>query len=277
MAGLAALSLFACRQPSGESPVPEPTALASHVAARLPAVEPALDREGLLLAGIRAASAAASGEDDQESQRRLEGRRFDLRLRFGCPGDASAQAGTRQATFDRGRRAIRFRITPDITAAAPLLASLGFGDMEAAKGFWIRRPWLLVPACPAVPPPDAAATSLSPDGPHDDASPPPASATAAAPRLGIVQTFTASDARTHFNDKRFYEATIVLKAGAEPSAKGYDLVLSGRLQRMSAGKVIVCRDEGPHAPPACLVSAVFDQITLIRADTGEVLSQWAGA
>src|SRR5688572_18646717 len=51
--------------------------------------QPPLDRAGLFAAVARAASAEASGADDGSAQRMLDGRQFELRLRFGCGGPSA--------------------------------------------------------------------------------------------------------------------------------------------------------------------------------------------
>ena len=158
----------------------------------VPVVEPPLDREGLLIAVARAASAAALGRNDRDAQRQLEGDRFELRLRFGCGGGSdSAQPEPRRWTFDEDERVIRFRLEPDFAGDLPMMEALAGGEFESAEGFWIRRPWVLSAGCPAP-----------------RAGPPPATtASAADERIGIANFFTEADPRTHRRDSRAYEAT----------------------------------------------------------------------
>lgn len=231
----------------------------------LPAVDPPLDRAGLLLAVGRAASDFASGSSDAARQRELDGRRFAVALRFGCPNDESA---SRISSFDETTRVLRVRIEPDLTARNPLAFGPAFAQFEAVEGFQIRRPWLLRAACPAVraEPGDVAAVP-APPGPN--ATP----AQGAAPVIGLAHFFTEQDSRTLRRANRAYQATVKLAEDEQPSSQGYDLVLSGRLAALPDGRVIACMDQGPEAPPACVVSVSFDRVALQRPD-GTLVAAW---
>jgi hypothetical protein len=251
--------------------------------APVPIAEPALDRAALLLAAARAASAAATGEEDRESQRQLDGKVFEARLRFGCAGPTPAgDASVRGWSFDEKRRVLRLWFAAEIARDDPLLAGLVGDSVEAVEGFRIARPWALSAACPRVsspPRPEAGVTptkSLSndkpPSGEADDR------ARAGSGRLvGIAQFFGKADARTHRRDHRPYEATRVLGADETPSTQGYDLVLSGRLKALADGRVIACRSTAADQPPSCIVSAQIDSVRLERGDTREQLAEWSGS
>lgn len=278
-AALASFALLACRQAPEQEATPQPTAQASQAIPPLPIAEPPLDREALLIATLHAASAAASGGDDREAQRVLDGKRFELRSRFGCSGESEDESRTRRWTFDEKRHVLRIRVAPEITASSAVLASLGAGAYEAAEGFWIPQPWLLTAACPvALPPVPTAAPSEPAKGMASDApSPRPAPPAPPSPRLALVQFFTAQDRRTHRRNDRAYEVTKTLAAGAAASTRGYDLVVAGRLKRVADGRVIVCAGQGALAPPLCAISAEFDRVALANPETGEVLAEWGGA
>ncbi len=237
---------------------------------QLPLAEPPLDREALLLAVLRAASAAALGEDDGEVQRDLDGKRFALRLRFGCPLGAGAPA-TRTWSLDEARGLVRLEVGPEIERETPLAARLAGSEFEAVEGFWIRHPWLLRAGCPP-----AAGTAGADPGPDTTGEPGPReTARVAGPvaQLGIAQFYTAADARTHRRDSRAYAATETLSKGQSPSAQGYDLVVEGRLQALRDGPVIACTPDGER-PPSCIVSARFEQISLERADNRQLIAEW---
>src|SRR5688572_25835410 len=72
----------------------------------LPVPDPSLDREFLLLALHRTASATAIGEDDGRIQHELDGKRFQLRLRFGCPGEVAGARSTRNWKLDRDGQSV---------------------------------------------------------------------------------------------------------------------------------------------------------------------------
>ena len=241
----------------------------------LPLADPPLDREALLLAVARAASAAALREDDSETQRELDGDRFELRLRFGCTGPAGgAQTERRIWSFDEKQRILRVRVEPDISATSPSVEKLAGQRFEAVEGFWIGRPWLLAAGCP-VP-------ELEPEQAGQDRGQKPViegnsgTVLAPVPRIGIAQFFTNLESRTQRRDDRAYEATKTLATDNAPSSAGYDLVLSGRLSRLPQRRVIACASSGIDVPPACIISATFDRVRVEHPGTHEIVASWGG-
>jgi hypothetical protein len=229
-----------------------------------PIVEPPMDRQGLLIAAMRAASAQATGQDDIEAQRALGGRRFEVRIRFGCQPDPPLGQAV-EFRFDEGRRTLQFRAAPDLTLREPLAAQIAGELVEVVEGFWIKRPWLLTAACPAAGAPvENAETEV-----EADATPPQVHA-----RVGIAQFFGEGYARTFQRQQRPYEATKTLAEDEAPSAEGYNLVLSGRLRRLPNRRVITCSAESPDLPPDCIVSAVIERLWIERPDSGDMVAEW---
>lgn len=269
--------LFAC-QGGNDTPAASDTPSSQSGVDVLPVAEPPLDRAELLLAVARAASDFAAGRDDTARQRALDGRLFEVALRFGCENPAE---GTRTWTFDDSGRVLRVRVEPELTVDSPEIAPLDLGDFEAIEGFWIRRPWLLEAACPAAPTPpepsDAGSTPIDEDA-SETAREEPAEGEQPLPppiqRIGIAHFYTANDSRTLRREHRAYQATRKLAAGEEPSSDGYDLVLSGRLSRMPDGRIIVCAGRDPSRPPTCIVSVTFDRVALRRPD-GALVAEWS--
>lgn len=257
--------LGACDRPQNELTKPSnaPTVLAS-----LTAVEPPLTRAELLLAVMKAGSAVAAGRDDGAEQRDLAGKRFALRLRFGCASEPPADRA-RTATFDAEARVVKLSFPAEIGIQTPNLGALAGGDIEAVEGFWIRRPWLLEPACALHTEPAPAAA----DGSTEAPSLATAATTAAVPHVGLAQIFMKSDARTHRRERRAYQATERLGSDEGPSGKGYDLVITGRLRALATEKVIACvpAEEGA---PSCMISASFDSVSIRRADTDRLIGEW---
>lgn len=247
----------------------------------LPVAEPPMDRAAILLAVARAASAAALGGDDAGDQRRLDGKRFEVRIRFGCPNgarpraSATAPAPPFHIRFDAADRTLRIRATPDLSLDDPRVTSLAPDGVEAVEGFWMYRPWLLADGCPAVPQAPATDTP-APAGGAAEADPQPAAAPPGrTQRVGLAQFFTEADPRTRRRDQRAYESTKVLEADEQPSANGYNLVLSGRLRTLPGGRVINCRVLDVHSPPECVVSAAFDRVWIEVPGAGTPLAEWA--
>ena len=250
---------------------------------KLPIAEPPMDRAALLQAVAKAASAAALGQDSAAAPRGLDGKRVEVRIRFGCAPTVQAKAGAGakptpkkgpfNVRFNSEDRTLRIRAAPDLTLDDPEVASLAGETVEAVEGFWMYRPWLLTAACPARP------QEPQPAGEAGDASEPAASEPAAARpsgrRVGLAEFYTHTDARTARRDGRAYEATKVLAEGQLPSPQGYDLVLSGRLRPAPGGRVITCRVESVDSPPDCIVSAQFDRVRIERPDTKDIVAEWS--
>lgn len=283
LSAAACVAIAACRQQAGpdtgnEAPVELPLP-------PLPVAEPPLDRAGLLHAAALAASAAALGEDDRRSQRELDGKRFEVRIRFGC-GAGAAPPGEAPFSirYEPEKRALRVRAAPDLTGEEDWIVALGgeaVETVEAVEGFWMRRPWLLASGCPRIaqPPGEAAEPSAGGEPPAAvDAEAAPAAAPPApsAHRVGIAQFFTEADSRTARRDRRAYEATRVLAEGEEPSRQGYDLVLAGRLKKLPDGRSIACRAVSADAPPECVVSALFDEVRIEAPGDGRAIGRWTG-
>lgn len=235
----------------------------------LPTPQPPLDREALLIATLRAASAAATGANDAGAQRALDARPFALVLRFGCPGSDVGRDGSVEERGDAENRSVLLRSRPDVSLDDPLLVpNAETAGIEAVEGFWITRPWLLTAACP--PPPAAPAAAGEEQRPSMDPAAAPAQR-----RVAIAQFFTGEDTRVGRRSERPFEA--VLKADEARGLKenGFNLVLAGRLRAMRDGKVIRCTVTDPRRPPDCLISARFDQVRMEHPRTGAVLAQWA--
>ncbi|QIL03012.1 hypothetical protein G7078_09660 [Sphingomonas sinipercae] len=276
----AALAIAGCQQPTDEQPR-QNAVEAPPPSSPLPAVEPPMDRAGLLARVAQAASAAALGQDDRAGQRELDGQAVELRLRFGCKADlGTAGAKAFSIRFDEADRTLRLRAAPTLTLDDPVVAGAAGDGVEAVEGFWLPRPWLLAASCPMVSPqsPEPAAV----DSTLDEAKQKPAareSKPAAAPpafqRIGIGRFFTDRDSRMGRRDGRAYEAVSILAADNSPSELGYDLVLAGRLRQGPDGRVILCRPVSANAPPDCIVSADIDHVAVEDPRTRTVLANWS--
>ena len=289
---IALLPLAACeRQPATDDTPIENASAGNEAAERTPILPVArkMDREALLLAVNRAASAAAAGVDDAAAQGDLDGSEFSFAIRAGCdftlPADAEAtgESGTPRSPprpksvpaaapprgaapaeeagpsltvdYDPEAERLRFRAIPDFSLDAAPPALVAGGPYEAVEGFWIARPWLLTPACPA-----SRGGQSPPAGPERV--------------VAIAQFFTAGDARTHRRSERAYEWVTRIAPEALPSPNLFDFVLTGRLQAQPGRKVVTCAAEA-DARPVCLISARITEARLERPG-GEVLARWAG-
>ena len=279
-----ALLAAACNPPAGNQA--ENSSGATPAAGpSLPVVEPSMARSDLVLAAGRAASATALGRNDTSEQRRLDGSRFEVRLRIGCPegGAANGPATPFEVQFDEGSRTLRFRAAPDLILDDPLVEPWVDKEVEAVEGFWLPRPWLLDDGCPKIqtqPSPIEAPAEASADGRTMVNSAAPSTdvlqdTPLAYGRIGLAQFFTDADPRTSRRGSRAYAATKVLAQGEQPSTIGYNLVLFGRLRQRPGGRVIDCRARSASAPPDCVIAVEFDRVVLERPDTKSILAEWS--
>lgn len=245
---------------------------------RIVQANPPLDRSGLLAAVAQAASAAASGAPAPAELRALDGRQFEVRIRFGCSGPSAEDTDDWLAwSYDPASRTVQVRARPTISVKDPLVAGIGGEGFEAAEGFWIPRPWLLQPVCPAAAavqqaPADESAGSAAK---HEREESPP-EPTPARQRVGIAQYYTDSDPRTGRRDSRPYQADYVLEEGQALGSQGFDLVLSGRLRSLPSRSAIECLPSDLDRPPDCIVSAEFQRVWIEQPETGEVIADWGG-
>lgn len=228
----------------------------ANVAEALPLPEAAMDRAEFLKAISEAANAHVAGVDNKSAQSGLQGRRFAIRMRFGCNGPA--QAGSTDALrWSSGKDASSFevRATPNISLDEPMLKDLSEETIESVEGFWIPRPWLSADACPR---PAAEATEGAP----------------MPPVVGIAEYFTAEDSRVRSRSGRAYSAVEKLGADDALPTDGLVLLLEGRITAWPDGRVIRCRGDGRFRPPACIASAHLDRATVLRPGTDDVIAEW---
>lgn len=240
----------------------------------LPTVSEPLSRRELLLAAGEAASDFAAGVDDRERQRELDGRPFSFAIRL-CEGDAGG--ASYRSSFDEESRVLRLEVRPDINAGSPLLEQLSGSAIEAVEGFWIRRPWLLGPACPTLAPAALAAERPEPGpaaGPSIEGTQRPAERTPEPPlpRVGIAEFHDQASDRSNRRGNRPYEITRRLPEGTR--AGPVDLLIQGRLRALPAGRAIVCTGGSADTPPTCIISVRIDSVSL-RQPGGEVLAEWS--
>ena len=227
--------------PPAEAPQPKP-------AAAIPLPEPNLDREQLILGALHAVSAAALGQDDSATQKQLTGRDFELHLRFGCPGSPASKS--RNWSYDANKHVLRVHVSADVAAASVPASDLLLKDYEGAVGFLIDKPLLLSAGCPA---PQFAAQS------------------AIEPTITVAQLFTGQDSRVQ-RPQQSYDITKKIDDSQKP-AQGLDLVIAGRLAGLSDDRPIHCAFA--QGPPACIISAKFDRVSIQNPADGSVLGEWS--
>ncbi len=240
----------------------------------LPIVEAPFNRTRLLFTVARAASSHSVGVDDTEVQRTLDGKRFEVRLRFGCDGQGPGR-GDHAWSVDPDGQTLRVRVVPTLSLNEELIRSVAGKDAEAAEGFWLPRPWLLNAACPAAQPSlRGGVTEPQITNDTEQVLPPPDLPAPAAQRIGIVQFFAPEDSRTGRRMDRPFESVKQLKDADQIGGQGFNLVLAGRLRARGDGRVILCVGNGRDRPPDCVVSADFDRVWIEQPEDKAVVAEW---
>ena len=249
------LLLLGCND-SQQKPVANEPVAAEVVKPETPVVAPQapLNREGLIRAALSAATAAALGQEDIDGQAQLKGRRFELRMRFGCAATEVQAANAAKAgsgwTYDEAKGVLRTRVQADLDAERLRESALIGEEYEGAVGFTIPHPWMLSAGCPDP--------KFAMQG----------------PAISVVQLFTESDSRVQ-RPQPSHETVTPLKPQEVP-AQGLSLVISGRLKALPDGRAIHC--SAAAGQPACIISTLIDRVAIEDpARNGVVLGEWGAS
>lgn len=209
-----------------------------------------LQRADLIRLATASADAAAGGPKVEDS---LAGRRFVIRIPFGCAGPTPDPEAPFGWSYDAEQQTLRVRVTPQQWAEVPWVAGkLQDRDVESVEGFWLPRPWTRSEACPAQ-------QSASPGE--------------RASSLGIAQFFAAGSSRVG----RHEELELVERVPPEElrAGAGFLLLLEGRVARVPGGEeTVLCHAAGAYERPICLVAAEFDRVAIENPATQQTLAQW---
>lgn len=263
-------------------PAPAPLPAPPPIAAPIPVVAP-LGRADLLAAAREAADAAAAGRAVSAEVLALDGRRFELRLPFGCSGPAAEGAPLGWRYDERGRT-LRVRAAPVRWPATAWLPPLAAESVEVVEGFWIERPWTTAETCPprfeAEPtpaPPPSPAPPLRAEPVAPNTTPVPAQ-TPLAPTpdqtLAVAQFHAADASRIGRRDGEAFEAVERIAPDQLHLSQGLRLRLTGRIAAAPGDGPVLCRAPAPDRRPVCLVSVSFDQVAIENPATGGTLATW---
>jgi hypothetical protein len=243
-----------------------------------------LTRADLIDVAARAADAHARGVAIAPEDSAVVGRRFTLRLPFGCRGPAAADSeAPMRWSYDEEAETLRIWVTPNVwTDAAPVRAAAEGIDYEAAEGFWIERPWLRRGECPVAQQPPAADVAEGNEttaeaSSNEAASPVDSSETAPAPArqtLALVELFEPGSRRAARRNGRPYTVVTKLAPDAIDLSRGLRLVITGRLARLKAGTPVVCGGTIIDERPLCLIGSEIDRVAITDASGERVLGEW---
>ncbi|MGZ8284416.1 MAG: hypothetical protein ACXW27_03025 [Allosphingosinicella sp.] len=222
-----------------------------------------LGRADLIALAAAAADAAAAGRDPGPEIAQADGRRFELRLPFGCTGPAGEDAAAPMRwRYDSKAEALRISVDPVVWTARDWWPAEAANGVEAIEGFWIARPWTSSEACP--------------QGGERSAGDGMAAVTLPGQTLAVGQIFMAESGRGGRRDGKPYGAVVRVAEGQLDSTGGFRLRISGRIARTgNAGPVRCRRPAGPEQRPICLVSVVMDEVAVENSASGETLATWS--
>jgi hypothetical protein len=222
---------------------------------------PPLSRTDLVQDANAAASAYAVAAQPNLGRAHLIGRRFAVRIPFGCNGPgAASSSGQADVELDPATNTLKLIVTPSVWTNLPVLQDLSnAGKVETIEGFWIPRPWVNSEACP--PPRN---------------TPLPATPTpAAAQTVGLARIFEKGGSRVLMREDRPYQFSRKLgKDNAGILTDTYRLVLEGRLVGFPDGRAIRCWSESADHRPICLYAVEYDRVAFEDAKTGATLAEW---
>lgn len=222
-----------------------------------------IGRAELIALAATAADAAAAGRAPGEAIAEAAGRRFELRLPFGCAGPASESSNAAMRwRYDAGEEALRLHVAPVTWSARDWWGEAAPETIESIEGFWIMRPWTTDEGCPAGGE-QAAATGAEP-------------VTLPGQTLAIGQIFTSDGARGGRRDGSPYQSVVRIAEDALDSSQGFRLRLTGRIARIRGAPPVQCRQPAsPEQRPLCLIQADFDEVAIENPATGETLATWS--
>lgn len=231
--------------------VPEPSALAGP-----------LGRSDLINLTAAAADATAAGRPLGADVAQAAGRRFELRLPFGCSGPAAENSGAAMRwRYDAEDQALRFHVDPVTWSGDEWWTGASATAIETIKGFWITRPWTGSEACP-MPGERTFAPGAEP-------------VTLPGQTLAVGQVFFAQGARGGSRDDEPYEAVVRVPEDELNTSEGFRLRVSGRIAGNRGIGPVQCRQPGgPEQRPICLVSVVMDEVAIENPASGETLATW---
>jgi hypothetical protein len=231
-----------------------------------------LGRAGLIALASSAADAAASGRPPDPAVVQAEGRRFELRLPFGCAGEAAEDSDeSMRWQYDADSETLRIVVAPEEWSADYWWPDVEEPGVDAVEGFWLERPWTASETCPQRADELASGRAATPKADADAAE----EEGAGERTLALGQIFYTEGPRRGRRQGDPYQAVVRVSRDALDSSQGFRLKLTGRLARNLREAPVWCRQVGSaRSRPVCLVSVIVDEIAIENPSTGEIIAQW---
>ncbi|MFA6117553.1 MAG: hypothetical protein WC729_26415 [Sphingomonas sp.] len=221
-----------------------------------------MTRRDLIALASQAADAAASGRHAPAAVGDAGGRRFEVRIPFGCqgPSDTLSKAAMRWR-YDPEAKALRVHVDPVVWNKMDFLPLELPATVEAIEGFWIAHPWTSSESCPPAG-----------DGPAGSSSEP---VTLPGQTLALAQFFGTDGARQGRRDDRPYDTVVRMAPDELHGEQGFRLKIRGRIANIPGSGPVSCRQPaGAEQRPICVVGIVTDEIAIENPATSTVLATW---
>ena len=249
----------------GSQPKSPPTPPEVTKARPAPAIvpDPVLGRPDLIGIAASAADAFAGGPAVAGSS---AGRRFSIRIPFGCNG-SSAEGFSTGWSYDEATKTLRVRVTPlDWSEEEWIESALPGEDELVVEGFWVPRPWTSSEACPTL--------QAGSEGGAATTSEQPGALTETVSTVGLAQFHGDESNRNSQRRGRPLEVVATIEPGDVP-ARGLQLVLEGRTANIAGGRsTTLCHADSVSVRPTCLVAVELERISVVDPASGKEIANW---
>jgi hypothetical protein len=266
-AAVVAISLAGVGYLVGRGPQPAPPPQPPEVTKPTPepavVPDPVLGRADLIGIAASAADAFAGGPKVSGSS---AGRRFSIRMPFGCDG-SSEKGFTTGWSYDEASKTLRVRVTPLDWSDEDWIASALPGEEEfVVEGFWLPRPWTSSETCPV--------RQAKPDGKDADSSEGPVGKVDEIATVGLAQFLGEDSNRNRQRRGRPLEVVANIEPDEIP-VDGLQLVFEGRIGNVPGGRSpTLCHADSINVRPSCLVAVEFERISVLNPASGEEIANW---
>lgn len=219
-------------------------------------------RSDLIALASRAADAVAAGRRIPAAVTGAEGRRFEIRIPFGCqgPADETSDAAMRWH-YDPEAQALRVHVAPVVFDPRDIFPGAPPEEVAAIKGFWITRPWTSSETCPPENGP------ITPSGTEPVTLP--------GQTLALIEFFAEDGLQQARRGNKPYETVVRTPPETFSGKQGLQLRVKGRIANIPDRGPVSCRQPaGTEQRPICVISIATDEIAIENPASRDVLATW---